>query len=551
MNKSNAKRPSPKKPSRNEKQSPEEKVQKKSDAKSKEPKVEKVSIFLPDIQPLQGWKEQDKTLVVCFDTESAFGNEISELYQIGALVNEQDQFSINILPVGQIHWGVVKYAGTNVSTEIDKTTKRKYLWHSKQRKELDTVSPEKAWSLFISWISALKSKHGCDKLILAAHGSLDAPALLNNLAHYGHLNEFLKHVDAFCDTLGFVKNKVMAAFERLYPNEMFEAHNALEDAFALHKILLKRAPDSSCKKLTATKEILANSTSMANALELAEFKVSKMVQALTKPEPGIHYIKDLSQKFDLPKVEFINKKAKAKKELLQISLPNATLIGLDVQFIESQGIRSEIVEMSAQVLFQEDLKGGNEFHVQCYSFYENEASMNGFRSNQEGLHLFLDWLSSHQNVILVMFKPMIRAWPNLINHVYFYGLQARFFTTVKGLACFQSLVQNSGKAHGKCESIEKIWRQLSKSPDEIHAHRSRQVLRTMVTIVQDYLGQDELQKSYDKCFLTSTDNLAKVKRDLDNSLAEDITVGKYFPSGHIGNFRMPENYFLSLPASCN
>ena len=89
---------------------------------------------------LQNNKEENKEyLVICFDVELAFGNEVSEIYQIGAIASDEDKILINILPEGNIHWGVVKYAGTHVSTEFDKVTKRKYLWHSKKRKELSSV----------------------------------------------------------------------------------------------------------------------------------------------------------------------------------------------------------------------------------------------------------------------------------------------------------------------------------------------------------------------------------------------------------------------------
>ena len=84
-------------------------------------------------------EENKDHLVICFDVELAFGNEVSEIYQIGAIASDKDKILINILPEGNIHWGVVKYAGTHVSTEFDKVTKRKYLWHSKKRKELSSV----------------------------------------------------------------------------------------------------------------------------------------------------------------------------------------------------------------------------------------------------------------------------------------------------------------------------------------------------------------------------------------------------------------------------
>ena len=96
----------------------------------------------------------------------------------------------------------------------------------------------------MSWLEQLKERHPkIEKIIWASHGSLDAPCLLNNLKHYGHLESFFKLTDGFCDTMPFLNNRLIVAFERLYPDEEFEAHNALGDAEALFKILYKRSHD--------------------------------------------------------------------------------------------------------------------------------------------------------------------------------------------------------------------------------------------------------------------------------------------------------------------
>ena len=110
----------------------------------------------------------------------------------------------------------------------------------------------------MDWICGLKSKHSAKKIILLAHGNTDAYVLLNSLAHYGHLSKFISEVDAFCDTVKFINNKITAAFERLYPGETFEAHNALGDAEALYKILWKRKKHKS-PFLDLTSEILGMS----------------------------------------------------------------------------------------------------------------------------------------------------------------------------------------------------------------------------------------------------------------------------------------------------
>ena len=98
------------------------------------------TIYYPRSNKIQWNQEGDeRVLVVCFDVELAFGNEVSEIYQIGAIATNEDKILINILPEGNIHWGVVKYAGTFVSTEFDRVTRRKYLWNSKKQEELSPV----------------------------------------------------------------------------------------------------------------------------------------------------------------------------------------------------------------------------------------------------------------------------------------------------------------------------------------------------------------------------------------------------------------------------
>ena len=106
------------------------------EVKSKAQKM--TTIYYPRSNKIQ-WTGDKRVLVVCFDVELAFGNEVSEIYQIGAIATNEDKILINILPEGNIHWGVVKYAGTFVSTEFDRTSRRKYLWNSKKQEELSPV----------------------------------------------------------------------------------------------------------------------------------------------------------------------------------------------------------------------------------------------------------------------------------------------------------------------------------------------------------------------------------------------------------------------------
>ena len=211
---------------------------------AKNSSVQKTSIFMPRQNKLD-WKlnpESNRILIIAFDIETAFGNELSEIYQIGAFSSESDKILVNILPIGNIHWGVTKFAGTNVTTLVDKNG-RKMLWHNKEKREIEAIDPNAGFKMFVDWLESQKLKNNAEKLVLIAHGNLDAPCMLNNLGHYGLLERFMSIVDAFGDSMPILNNKLAAVFERLYPGQSFDAHNALADAEALYKIMLKKRPN--------------------------------------------------------------------------------------------------------------------------------------------------------------------------------------------------------------------------------------------------------------------------------------------------------------------
>ena len=91
----------------------------------KKEETKKVTIYMPRLSPVESNPEE--TLLICYDTENTFGNDLGEIFQIGAILNGEDKFSVTILPQGNIHWGVVKYAGINV--EVKYSAGRKYLQH--------------------------------------------------------------------------------------------------------------------------------------------------------------------------------------------------------------------------------------------------------------------------------------------------------------------------------------------------------------------------------------------------------------------------------------
>ena len=76
--------------------------------------TKKVTVYLPKLGKVP---PNDDTLLICYDTENSYGNDLGEIWQIGAVCNladDEDKFSVTILPKGNIHWGVLKYSGVHV-----------------------------------------------------------------------------------------------------------------------------------------------------------------------------------------------------------------------------------------------------------------------------------------------------------------------------------------------------------------------------------------------------------------------------------------------------
>ena len=140
---------------------------------------------MPCIRPVNIDKSVDpmKTLIVCYDTENAFGNEVGEIFQIGCVSSLEDKFSVTMLPRGNIHWGVIKYSGVNVEVKFT-SERRKYLYHSKTKEEIPSVPPLDGFKAFVEWLKNQKKKHDSNNVILVAHGEKDAPTLMNNLHFY-------------------------------------------------------------------------------------------------------------------------------------------------------------------------------------------------------------------------------------------------------------------------------------------------------------------------------------------------------------------------------
>ena len=74
--------------------------------------------------------------------------------------------------------------------------------------------------------------------------------------------------------------------------------------------------------------------------------------------------------------------------------------------------------------------------------------------------------------------------------------------------------------------------------ETIEMYRYKEVLDSICRIVAKFQIED-LKKHVQN----PQDTLSEVQCKLNKSLGDDISYGNYYPEGHIGNFRINQNYF--------
>ena len=154
----------------------------------------------------------------------------------------------------------------------------------------------------------------------------------------------------------------------------------------------------------------------------------------------------------------------------------------------------------------------------------------------------IKWLSQFKNVVLIGFKPGFRQWPSLVNHAYFYDIELELFQKIKGICDLKDVVQKSNLCQGKCDTLDKIHKQIYHTA--VETHRAKEMTEAILRILEK-LG--ETTKTLSTWPIDdSIKTLEKVKKKLDASLADDISQGRYYSQGHIGNFRMPENFLIEF-----
>ena len=281
-------------------------------------------------------------------------------------------------------------------------------------------------------------------------------------------------------------------------------------------------------------EIFGQSTFLHQSLLFKLY--SRMYQNQGDKLPkDIHPIDALKSYGDLNQIKFVQKhepeKPNNKTNLVQID-SSTKFLAFDVQFLHSQGLRSELVEISACDVQNPDLK----FHVSCYAFDEPALKVDPeFQSIQDGLKSFVNWIQNWK-CVLIQLNPHKRAWPGFINHLCFYDFLPCISTNLIGIVDLKNILPNE---YSKLDSLDKLHKILFK--ETIELYKSKEVLNSICQIV-DRFNIEDLKKHVQDTRST----LLEIRNKLNKSLGDDISCGNYYPKGHIANFRIDHNYFNDL-----
>lgn len=512
--------------------------------------AEKEPLFAPKPSTVC-WPETrpNKVLVVCYDTENAYGNELGEIYQIGAtcsigLTTNEDSFLANLLPTGIIQFGVTKFAGTHVTVKMSQDGDR-YLWHTKRKETVDSVAPSEGFNRFLDWLEAKKRDAGAEKLVLIAHGSMDAPSLCNNMAHYSLLDRLTDLVDAFGDTMPYLSTKVAAAFERLHPGQRFEAHNALADADALFKVLHKKQKSTGgSTRVMFSDQIKECCVPLDDCVTSARFKVSKLAQKTDKV-PKVVLLKSLvmtQSPEELAKYKFITH---PKEEIERLPPPpppqdplDTKYVVFDAQFLHSQGPRADLVHlMAAQV------DDGEVFEQACVPPGEEHLLDEATNTTADiALGRFVEWLKKTKgpikSLVLVAYGCNYKKLPGLLNHVSFHDYDSSFRQVVNGVVDLRDLCKRD--AHlAKLDSLDKLHRSLFR--EDIELYRPDEVCQSNRRLAQEMAKKRGISVNQllqdDAMTLAYATHMAK--KVLDESMARDIEAGTHFVPGEYKEHRIP------------
>lgn len=148
--------------------------------------------------------------------------------------------------------------------------------------------------------------------------------------------------------------------------------------------------------------------------------------------------------------------------------------------------------------------------------------------------------------VLTAFKIFHKIWPSLIYHAYFHNVSGSLLRQIQGVCDAKKVITKVDKVLGKRDNIDMLH--IHMFNEKIENYRSKEVLESTLKILKT-LQQKENQSIctlFQDCVEDPKSTLTSAKIKLDKSLSEDISRGKHYPQGHIGNFRLPENYLEVL-----
>jgi len=173
------------------------------------------------------------TLMIAFKTFRTDGLLGSEIFEIGATCNT-DSINLNISPEGKICFGHLNpkprtIPRRNKQTIFDLTKRhgRYFVVHGNKGKKTvrDTYPSKEGLELFLQWINAEKKAGMYEDVLLVSHGDRDRdmPALINNMARAGLLDDLCNTVDRFSASMPYFAHY----FKQTKTLRLVNIHNAV------------------------------------------------------------------------------------------------------------------------------------------------------------------------------------------------------------------------------------------------------------------------------------------------------------------------------------
>lgn len=213
----------------------------------------------------------------------------------------QQGFSFQKSNIGKIF---CRYS-TKVTAKLDKSDQRLKLFHTERKAFLPTVFCNEGFNDFLLWLEQMKKEAKATSVNLLSWSNVDHEHLLRNFSATGsQLKERLVEVQGeegkMLDAQLIVKSLIEPektnlgfVFKKLFPNEEFPEHNALEDARATYRVyeqvksisslgdagMIKMSPDFDPRRDQAIKNML--SQMLATAVQSSGWLDSTIDKAIS------------------------------------------------------------------------------------------------------------------------------------------------------------------------------------------------------------------------------------------------------------------------------